>query len=57
MLAHSPLQEFGDMLIKSVAIRIQRHGGKRICACWWIAPLVCVPVSVRVSVCVRVREL
>ena len=28
-----PLQEFGDMLTRSVRNRIQRHDGKRLCAC------------------------
>ena len=54
LFAHSPLQEFDDMLVKSVTTRIQRQEGKRICACWYIAPLVCVRVSV--CVCVRMRK-
>ena len=48
--AYAPLHEFGDMLTKNVTNRIQRHEGKPICACWWIARLVCVPVSISVRI-------
>ena len=35
---HVPLQEVGNILIKSIRIRIQKYDeSKRICAYWWIA--------------------
>ena len=41
--AHAPpLQEFGDMLTRSIRNRIQSRDGKRICACWCIALVACV---------------
>ena len=51
-----PLQEFGDMLARSIRNRIESRGGKRICVCWCVALglVVCVCVSVSVCVCVRV---
>ena len=53
--AHAPLQEFGDMLIKSIRTRIKIFQGKRICASWWIPLLVCVCAHVPVSFCVHKR--
>ena len=47
--AHAPLQEFGDMLIKSIWNRIKRCEGKRICACCWVALLGSVSARVAVS--------
>ena len=34
---HTPLSEFGDVLIKTMMNRIRRCEGKRICACWCTA--------------------
>ena len=51
--AHAPpLQEFGDMLTRSITNRIQSRDGKRICTCWCIYFVVCVGVRVGVSICV-----
>ena len=45
--AHSPpLQEFGDMLTRSIRKRIQRRDGKRICVCWCIAFVMVFPECV-----------
>ena len=65
---HAPLQEVGDILIKSIRNRIQQYQCKRICACWWIAPFVsaslcvlcpcaCLPVPVRKRMEDRMEEL
>ena len=33
---HLPLQEVGDITIKSIRNRIQQYEGRQICACWYI---------------------
>ena len=48
-----PLQEFGDMLTRSIRNRIQSRDGKRICACWYIGLVVC--VYLRISVRERIN--
>ena len=48
IFAHTPLQEFGELLIRIMQNRIQRYDNRRICECRWIA-LLCL--------CIRVREL
>ena len=49
---HAPLQESGDMLIKSIRNRIKRSEDKRICACWYITLIASVSARVPVSICV-----
>ena len=56
VFAHAPpLQEFGDMLKRSITNKIQSHG-KRICACWCIAFVVCVGARFCVYLRISMRE-
>ena len=50
-----PLQEFGNMLTRSIRNRIQNRDVKRICACCHLALVVCVYVRVCVYLRISVR--
>ena len=53
--AHALLQEFGNMLMRSVKNRIHRREGKQIWLRWWnvcLCRCACVLVCIYVSVCV-----
>ena len=40
VFVHTPLQEVGEMLIKSITKRVQKYRDERICAYLWIALIV-----------------
>ena len=44
VFAHVPVQEYGEILTRSIQHRTQRCDGRQICECWWIALLfLCMP--------------
>ena len=54
---HAPaLQEFGDMMARSIKKKIESRDGKCICACWYITLVVCVCVRACAYLHISVRE-